>query len=120
MIDFPQFMNLLPDGYSETYKAQVIRSDFEAGIPRQRARASATIKTRSTRYSICGHDNLNCFFDWFRGDIDFGSQWFLWPDPRKNGEKVKARILNKDITINPVSNKFETWTIDLSIESMVS
>ena len=106
---------LTGNNYSKLPQPVVLRTDMEAGPPKQRAFASMTYVQHSVTYLFSNTD-YNGFLNWLYTTAAMGSIPFNWTDPTDNVTK-DARIVKGQITAaQPTSPKMDYWTVQFIIE----
>ncbi len=112
----PAYVELLAQGYVEQPDSGVIRSEMEAGPPRQAVVRSRVMLVRPVMLRIETQANYLLFKTWFNDTIHLGADWFNWIDPVDGVEKL-TRIRNGQLSAKPsgalrewrISAEFETW-----------
>lgn len=84
----------------------VVTSEFDSGLPRQRKQSSAALAERKVTYVITGaqKQELDAFIDMVQG------RSFWWPDPGENMIYRYVRIKDKPVTS---SQGPDIWTTEL-------
>lgn len=116
MTTFPDYVTILLEGYSETLKDNLIRTEMEDGVSKQRPRACLIRKETTLNILACSCQCRDDFLTWFKS-LGQGSCWFLFSDPC-TGNKMKSRFVNQDLTFTPLNTTFTKFQASLVIESL--
>ena len=116
MIALPTYVQILSTGYGETYRAKIIRSEFDRGVAKQRSISCNGIKEVKFNAVVCD-ENYQDFLSFFRNDLKSGANWFEFTDPSTNpATKKKARIVSQDLITEPQGEDFPYWAFSLTLE----
>lgn len=96
MATFPDYACILLEGYEETPDFGVLRSDMDNSIAKQRPRRSLPIVTRNVRIKVENKADKLTFDEWFKNDINGGSDFFSYIDPI-DGQTKQARFVGGEI-----------------------
>ena len=111
-VDLPQ--SPLADGYQRTIGRDVITSEFDVGMKRQRKRSSAAMTTVSATYflKITGTKNSKKIFEDFEKIAEGRSFW--WPDPEDDLKYKYARFAEAPV-LKPMTGAIH-WEVELKLE----
>ncbi len=114
---FPTNGELLFDGYGEQPERAVIRTDMEAGPPKQAMIRQRQNIARPVAYRFSSA-NYAAFKVWFRDQIARGASWFDWTDPL-DGVVRQARMQNGEFRAQMVNNGTGApdWDVFFSLET---
>lgn len=112
---FPNYMQVLFDGYSESMLPNLIRTEMESGPLKQRSTQCRVIKQVKIKYNVCSTETYKEFLAWYRNEIGNGSGAFYWTDPLDETIK-RARIIGGGLQSRPVNYLGSAWEIDLNLE----
>lgn len=116
MNQFPTYVQILAQGYSETYKSSVLRSEFDRGLMKQRSLSCNGIKTVTFNAIVCDENYVE-FREFWRNTIKSGADWFEFLDPSYvPAVKKKARLVAADQTFTPQGEEFPYWGFSLTME----
>ncbi|HQK38760.1 MAG TPA: hypothetical protein PLO52_01435 [Flavobacterium alvei] len=116
MIALPKYVQILSNGYKETYTGKIIRSEFDRGIAKQRSLSSNGIKQVTFNAIVCD-ENYQDFLSFYRNDLASGANWFEFIDPSKSPAiKKKARMISSDLVTEPTGEDFPYWGFTLTLE----
>ncbi len=108
--------NLSFTGYSLTAGSQVIRSDMDSGMARQRRRFSARIDKLEGMIEVTGAE-LVIFEDFVDDDCNGGASWFECPIADGNGVRLlECRIVNGDYKAVPLDAYNKIWNVTFKLE----
>jgi hypothetical protein len=102
--------------YSLKHKSNVIRTDMEAGSPKQRQISSQDLDTVNVVWWFTDSE-MATFRNWFRTDLGHGANWFTNIElALGNGiESVTARFINGDWTSELRAGDLQ-WLVKASLE----
>lgn len=92
MATFPEYAQIIEEGYSEEADHGVLRTEMDGGLAKQRARWSKPIVTRDATIVVRSDADKEAFDAWIDDDLMGGAGWFDWTVPRTE-RIVKARIV---------------------------
>jgi len=78
---FPSYACIQLDGYSESPNSNVLRSEMDGGLAKQRPRRTKPIVTRAVKLRLRTKADKALFESWFRTAIFQGTGWFTFTDP---------------------------------------
>lgn len=116
MATLPAYVKIMLDQYSEQKESGIIRTQFEAGPPRQARFKSRTLKTRSCQLYIDGNANFQAFEAWFANDLEQGALFFDFTDPL-TGQTNQGRFVGGLYSAAPLSVPPDRWFVSCQIES---
>jgi len=108
----PDYVMIDMEGYSEKADFGVQRSPMDGGIPKQRARWSLPIVTRSMTLLIDGAANREAFDTWHRETLRGGVDWFTLS---LFGKTSRARF-TEPLSFRPSGP--EAWTATAAVETV--
>lgn len=108
----PSFVLIDLDGYSEKSDYGLQRSAMDGGMPKQRARWSLPIVSRSVTLLIGGAGNRVIFDNWYGADLHGGADWFT---VTLFGKPLRARF-TEPLTFRPAGP--DAWTASATIETI--
>lgn len=114
MATFPTYACVLLEGYRETPNYNVLRTDMDVGVSKQRPRASLPIVTRSVRIKVENKTDKSLFDQWFKDDLNGGSGFFDYIDPLDSTTK-QARFVGGQINW---SSPGKIWIAEAQIETI--
>ena len=84
---------LLLDGYQENPQPNMLRTDMDGGVAKQRPQSSLEIFNRPVSFLFTQAEFI-AFKEWRRGTVNNGADWFTMDDPldgvNKNFRMVKG------------------------------
>ena len=110
----PDYVDVLLEGYAESPNYDVLRSDMDNSVAKQRPRRTLPIVARQVKLLVGNTQNKLAFDQWFRNDIHGGSNFFEFVDPIDKKTKM-ARFVNGTIKW---STPGSIWFIDAELESV--
>lgn len=84
------------DGYEETANYNVLRTQMDSGLAKQRARNSMPIVTRNVKIRVLNKTDKASFDTWVKTDLNGGVGWFTYTDP-VDGVSKQARFISGEI-----------------------
>jgi len=97
--------------------ANILRTEMENGVPKQSIRGSRRHRLEfDVAYRFSAADWPD-FKDWWRDDINNGSDWFNWDDA-EDGLTKDARIVGGNYTYRPVNPMQTAWIAEFTVEVM--
>ena len=99
----------LQEGYQESPGWDVVTSDFDVGLTRQRRRSSAALMERKTTYLLKGSaqkEEFESFVELAQG------RSFWWPDAGSGMVYRYARILERPVIAPKAPN---VWTVQFTL-----
>ncbi|OVE49460.1 hypothetical protein [Chromobacterium violaceum] len=108
----PSFVLIDLDGYSEKSDYGLQRSAMDGGMPKQRARWSLPIVSRSATLLIGGAGHRAIFDNWYGEDLHGGADWFTLA---LFGKQLRARFTEPP-TFRPAGP--DAWAASASIETI--
>ena len=105
---------LLLEGYGEQPEPAVLRTEMESGPPKQARVLSRVMVTRPVVCYFATVANYQTFMAWFRDGINYGADWFHWPDPVDGTSKL-ARIVGGKVASTAISRR--QWRVTFSLET---
>lgn len=115
MPTFPSYAKVLIDGFAEKRESALLRSDFEAGPPRQARVRSLPLVTRPVQIHLDSLADYQSFKTWFATDLNEGAAWFSWTDP-VDGVTKNARFVGGGLDAEPRGTS-RLWLIKAQIET---
>ncbi|MCG8275410.1 hypothetical protein [Stenotrophomonas sp. NLF4-10] len=105
MADFPRYVHILTDGFSDSFDPSVERTEMERGVPKQRlANSQVLVKLGATLFFRSAAD-VAAFETWYFDTIK-RIGWFQIKHPR-TGATIAARFENGSIgTLVPLGPAF--------------
>ena len=91
MATWPASAKILHDGYAERRPTALMRTDMESGPPKQVRTKSRVMVALTLAVLFDTAADYADFLAWFANDLDQGSGWFDFTDPR-TGTVRTARI----------------------------
>lgn len=116
MATFPAYALPLFEGFTERPDPAVLRTEMEAGPPKQALLVSRVMVARPMRFLITSKSNYQAFKTWFADTIHRGADWFDWVDPL-DGQTKSARIQGGTYDPQPQRKDLERWIVSLTIET---
>lgn len=114
MATFPTGGKITFSGFKRKRTSNVIRSDMEAGPPKQAKRSSQDIIRFPVTY-LFTESEYDAFDLWVKTTIN-SVGWFDWTEP-KDGAVLNARIVNGDISdATPLNPHMADWIVKFEIE----
>jgi len=103
----------------EQPRSVILRTSMESGPAKQRRRVSLQSIDRPLKYQYTAAEYA-LWLVWYRTTINYGNDWFDWPDPR-DGATKQARIISGDYQAKshvksrgaPVG-----WIVSLTLETL--
>jgi hypothetical protein len=114
-INFPSYGKIQYQGYSEKPRPNIYRTNMEGGPPKQARKYSLTFVERTVSYIFTAAEYAT-FKTWFYTTSQYGALWFNWNDPVDGTNKI-ARIMNGQITANPIGAGGDNWLINFTLET---
>lgn len=115
MASFPSYVEILFDGYSETFDPSVERTEMERGMPKQRRINSRVLMKLSCSLLFRSKADIALFETWYFGTIKRVG-FFTMTHPR-TGATINARFEGGDIgTMIPLLTQFRVARRDVVIE----
>lgn len=114
MMNLPNYVNILRDGYSEDIDYNIQQSGMDNGLKKQRPGRSVAIKTRKCKIVIVGHANKQSFLVWLK-TIGNGTQRFNYTDPVDRAVK-QCRFINQKWEFS--LEGLDVWKAPVEIESV--
>lgn len=93
---FPDYADILLDGFSDESDYGVLRTEMDGGIAKQRARWTKAIVTRDAKVLVRSVAEKASFDEWMRDELRGGAGWFEFYDPLTQITR-KTRIVNGKI-----------------------
>lgn len=114
MATLPEYAEVLIEGYTEQPNYDVLRSDMDNSVAKQRPRRTLPIVTRQVKIKIGDVSNKIAFDKWFESDIHGGSNFFTYIDPVDKKTK-QARFVGGAIKW---STPGSIWFLDAELETV--
>lgn len=115
MQEFPQYVYLLADGYSEKTDGAVNRTEMESGPAKQASRSSRMMVPRQVIGQIRSRADKISWEEWFKS-IGLGADWFAWVDPI-DGVRKAARIRGGEVEKKLEAPGGNLWRISFTLET---
>lgn len=113
MIYFPTYVDIIANTYNVEHTANVLRSDFDSGFPKQRQAYCAGFKRVSFDVYVPGHKKQD-FIDWW-DSLGKGALWFVFIDP-ETLQETRARMTEFNFQFVPQDNQLRKWRTSLALE----
>jgi hypothetical protein len=97
MATFPSYACVMLEGYEEKASYNVIRTQMDSGLAKQRARNSLPIVSRNVRIRVPNKTDKASFDTWVKVDLNGGVGWFTYTDPVDNVSK-QARFTSGELS----------------------
>jgi len=114
MAAFPSYAQLERQGFGDTPRPGVVRTDMESGPPKQATVESRSLHRISVVYLISTKADYQSFITWWETTIS-RVDWFDWTDPVSNTTK-QARIVDGAIETTPLRSDLAHWEIRFDLE----
>lgn len=85
------------EGYEEKASYNVLRTQMDSGLAKQRARNSLPIVTRNVRIKVSNKTDKGLFDAWIKTDLSGGVGWFTYVDP-VDGVSKQARFISGEVS----------------------
>lgn len=85
------------EGYEEKASYNVLRTQMDSGLAKQRARNSLPIVSRKVQIRVSNKTDKALFDTWVKTDLTGGVGWFTYVDPL-DGASKQARFTSGDIS----------------------
>ena len=110
----------LPNPSAKGYKIQsgnqVIRSDMDSGLARQRRRFTSRIDVMDIFLEVTASE-LDIFEGFIYNDCDGGAAWFDAPIIDGNGiRNMECRLMNGQYTAVPLDTNNSIWNLRMQFE----
>jgi len=117
MADWPSILpNLSYQGYKLQTGSQVIRTDMDNGIARQRRRFTARVDVIDCILEVKGNE-LDIFEDFIYNDCNGGASWFNAPISDGSGVQTKeVRVMGGNYTFVPLDQFNKVWNVQMKLE----
>ena len=116
MAALPNYVKVLIEGYSQSPESVVERTEMESGPPKQLLARSRPMIQRNVVLLLKTKADYVSFLDWFRDDINYGTDWFDYMDPF-DGVTKEARIVSGKIEPSVQRANFAMWKVGCVFES---
>lgn len=116
MPTFPAYAKLLFSDYAEQRESALLRTEMEAGPPKQMRIKTKVLKTRPVAVYLGSKADYAAFEAWFSSDISEGAQWFDITDP-VTGSIKQARFSGDGLTATPMPGGLDQWIVKAKIET---
>lgn len=97
MATFPSYACVMLEGYEEKASYNVLRTQMDSGLAKQRARNSLPIVTRNVRIKVSNKTDKGLFDAWVKTDLSGGVGWFTYIDP-VDGVSKQARFISGEVS----------------------
>jgi len=111
---FPSYAKLTRAGYAHSPRPGVIRTNMEAGPPKQATIESRILHRINVAYLIDSKADYQSFLAWWQTTIS-RVDWFDWTDPLSGAVK-QARIVGGEFEARPTRPDLEAWVITFDLE----
>lgn len=117
---FPAYMKPLRDGYKVQRSGNVLRTEMEGPIPKERPVNSKAIRRVSITFAVDSKADYNAFIAWLdTSPMARGVGWFTWTDPYDAVAK-RAKIVKgiDGITETPLNTALTMWNLSMTLEML--
>lgn len=115
MATFPSYAKLMLAGLAEQRESALLRTEMEAGPPRQARVRYRVMVTRNAQIHVNSLTDYQSFVTWFRDTINEGADWFDWTDPLTATTK-SIRFAGGGLDASPLGQAGGPWVIRAKIE----
>lgn len=100
--------------YSESIQSKVLRTDMDAGLPKQAKRNTRQLFQRNMTYLFTDAEYA-AFKAWHKNTAQYGAKWFVYVDP-VSGDTIDARIVEGKYDAQPVNARMNNWFVTFILE----
>lgn len=115
MAAFPNYAQILFNGYSKKRESALLRSEMDSGPPKQARVKYNVMETHNVSIYLSTKSDFQSFETWYSDTIGEGSAWFDFVDP-VSGSTVQARFKDGGYTAKPMAANMEQWEVSANIE----
>lgn len=115
MAAFPNYAQILFEGYQKARESALMRTDMESGPPKQARVKSNVMEVHTVKIYLGSRADFQSFESWYANDIADGASWFDFTDPISNTTK-QARFRDGGYTAQPMTAEMENWEVSAKIE----
>ena len=112
----PDYVTVGFDGFTVSQESALLRTDMEAGPPKQARIKSRVMVTRSVVLKVGTKQHYNDFMTWFNTTLKYGADWFTWTDPI-SGNSQEVRFKGGEITAKALNPHLTHWEINATLEN---
>ena len=113
-VTFPSYAKILFNGYSQKRESALMRTDMDAGPPKQVKVRSKPMIVHGATVMLASKNDFLMFQNWYINDINEGASWFLFTDPVTKAV-IQGRIRDGGYTATPTGS-MDNWQVQLQIE----
>lgn len=116
---FPAYAKLKRDNFAPKYSANVLRTDMESAIAKQRPMNTLAMKQIPVVYALDSKADYNSFIAWVRTTLVMGTGWFTWTDPIDAAAKRSRIIKGLDgVSSRPLNSALSLWEVSFTVETI--
>ena len=115
---FPSYALLMFDGLEEQPQNAVLRTDMEAGPPKQAKLQTRVMIQRPVQYILPTNANYQSFKTFVQTTLNMGADWFDWTDPA-DGAVKQGRIIGGygGVRLKPTRKDHGRWIASFQLET---